>query len=142
MERYIFFIPPSTWPTLMNIVFWHPNFRLYYIIVTVDYGKNSNADTGLFMKVVPEKWKSAATVKLDSVAVAVNRGNSYNSTVGKVDRGYKKLKSPVATNIETAPFTTGYHHQWMDSVNKKLARLRLRIDSQKTTDDCDSMYLQ
>ncbi|CAH1731116.1 unnamed protein product [Aphis gossypii] len=108
--------------------------------VTVDYGKNSNADTGLFMKVVPEKWKSAATVKLNSVAVAVNRGNSYKSTAGKVDRGYNVLKSTVATNVETAPFMTGYHHQWMDSVNKKLAKLRLRIDSQNTTDDCGSMY--
>lgn len=92
------------------------------------------------MKVVPEKWKSAAKAKLDSVAVAVNRGNSYNSTVDKVDRGYIVLKSPVAANVETEPFTTGYHHQWMDSVNKKLAKLRLRIDSQKTTDDCGSMY--
>jgi len=93
------------------------------------------------MKVVPEKWKSAATVKLDSGAVAtVNRGNSYKSTVCKVDRDYNVLKSTVATNVETAPFTTGYHHQWMDSVNKKLAKLRLRIDSQQTTDDCDSMY--
>jgi len=90
------------------------------------------------MKFVPEKWKSAATVKLDSVAVTVNRGN--NSIVGKVDRGYNVLKSPVAANVETAPFTTGYHHQWMDSVNKKLANLRLRIDSQKTTDNCGSMY--
>jgi len=91
------------------------------------------------MKVVPEKWKSAATVKLDMVAVAVNRGNSYNFTLGKINRGYNVLKSPVAANVETAPFTTGYHHQWMDSVNKKLAKLRLQIDSQKTTDDCGSM---
>ncbi|XP_025191717.1 tubulin glycylase 3A-like [Melanaphis sacchari] len=92
--------------------------------VTVDYEKNSNADTGLFTKVVPEKWKPAVTV--NSAAATENCGcNIFNSS--------------VASGVEPARFATGYHYQWMDSVNKKLATLRLKINSQKTTDDCSFM---
>ncbi|XP_026821173.1 tubulin glycylase 3A-like [Rhopalosiphum maidis] len=101
--------------------------------VTVDYEKNSNADTGLFMKVVPENLKSASVVKLDSSEIAANNGNLYNSTEATVDRGCNKFNLRVG--IEPTPFTTEYHHQWMNGVNKKLASLRLRINTQKTTDD-------
>ncbi|XP_003244151.1 tubulin glycylase 3A isoform X2 [Acyrthosiphon pisum] len=104
--------------------------------VTVDYEKNSNADTGLFMKVVPEKWKTPAAVRrLGSVTAAINSGNSYNSPAVTVDRGGNIFNSAVATAVQPAPFTAGYHNQWMDSVNKKLAALRLRINAQKTPDD-------
>jgi len=111
-------------------------FVLYYIIVTVDYEKNSNADTGLFMKVEPEKWKTPDAVRrLGSVTAAINSGNSYNSPAVAVDRGGNIFNSTVAAAVQPAPFTTGYHNQWMDSVNKKLAALRLRINARKTPDD-------
>ncbi|XP_060868327.1 tubulin glycylase 3A-like [Metopolophium dirhodum] len=104
--------------------------------VTVDYEKNSNADTGLFIKVVPEKWKTPAAVRrLGSVAAAINGGNSYNSPPVTVDRGGNIFNSTVAAAVQPAPFTTGYHNQWMDSVNKKLAALRLRINARKTPED-------
>jgi len=102
----------------------------------VDYEKNSNADTGLFIKVVPEKWKPSAVVRrLGSVAVGINTENSYNSPPVAVDRGGNIFNSSVVAAVEPAPFTTGNHKQWMDSVNKKLAALRLRINAQKTPDD-------
>ncbi|XP_060881988.1 tubulin glycylase 3A-like [Metopolophium dirhodum] len=77
--------------------------------VTVDYEKNSFADTGLFVKVVPEKWKPTAMVVVDSL---------FNSSV-------VEAADPV-------PFTTGYHRQWMENINKKLAALRIRVNAQQT----------
>lgn len=109
---------------------------MYYIIVTVDYEKNTSADTGLFMKVEPEKWKPSAAV-LRSVAVAINGGNSSNSSPVTMDHSGNINNSSVA--VEPTPFTTGYHNQWMDSVNKKLAALRLRINDRKTPDDRDGL---
>jgi len=104
----------------------------------VDYEKNSNADTGLFIKVLPEKWKpSAAVRRLGSVAVAINSENSFNSPTVAVERDGNIFNSSVVTAVEPAPSTTGNHNQWMDSVNKKLAALRLRINAQKMPDDRD-----
>lgn len=77
--------------------------------MTVDYEKNSIADTGLFVKVVPEKWKPTAMVEVDS---------PFNSS--------------VAEAADPVPFTTGYHRQWMENINKKLAALRIRVNTQQT----------
>lgn len=121
---------------VLQCIFVPSTFVLYCIIVTVDYEKNSNADTGLFIKVVPEKWKTPAVVRrLGSVAAAINIGNSYNSQAVTVDSGGNIFNSTVAAAVQPAPFTTRYHNQWMDSVNKKLAALQLRINARKTPDD-------
>jgi len=75
--------------------------------VTVDYEKNSCADTGLFVKVIPEEWKSTTVVE-----------TPFNSSVAEV--------------VDPAPFTIDYHRQWMENVNKKLAALRIRVNTQQT----------
>lgn len=117
---------------VLQCIFVTTTFVLYCIIVTVDYEKNPNADTGLFIKVMPEKWKPSTEVKrLGSVAVEMNGGNSYNSPEVTVNRGGNIFNS----SVQPAPFTTGYHNQWMNNVNKKLAALRLRMDARKTPDD-------
>jgi len=74
--------------------------------VTVDYEKNSCANTGLFVKVVPEEWK---TTVVDS---------SFNSLGSKAE--------------DPAPFTNDYHRQWMENINKKLAALWIRVNTQQT----------
>jgi len=85
--------------------------------VTVDYEKNSFAETGLFVKVVPEKWKSTTMVVVDS---------PFNSS--------------VAEAADPVPFATGYHRQWMENINKKLAALRIRVDTQQTRSDLRSKH--
>ncbi|CAI6373504.1 unnamed protein product [Macrosiphum euphorbiae] len=60
------------------------------IKVTVDYKKNLNADTGLFVKVVPEKWKPTTPASVDS-------GNPFSSA--------------VAGTANQRPFTFDYHHR-------------------------------
>ncbi|KAL5245423.1 hypothetical protein ACI65C_012833 [Semiaphis heraclei] len=84
---------PST-SVIANLV---PMLLRDIVKVTVDYKKNSNADTGLFVKVVPEKWKPAS-------AAMVNRCNPFNSL--------------AAVTAEQTPFTFDYHRRWMDTVNK------------------------
>lgn len=66
--------------------------------MTVDCEKNSFADTGLFVKVAPEEWKPTAVVVVDY---------PFNSSVAK------------AVDLNPVPFTTGYHRQWMENINKK-----------------------
>ncbi|XP_029348656.1 tubulin glycylase 3A-like isoform X1 [Acyrthosiphon pisum] len=61
------------------------------IKVTVDYKNNTNADTGLFVKVVPEKWKPTS-------AAAVDSGNPFNS-------------SAAGTANYHTPFTFDYHRR-------------------------------
>ncbi|XP_025195685.1 tubulin glycylase 3A-like [Melanaphis sacchari] len=81
--------------------------------VTVDYVKNSNADTGLFVKVVPENRKSAAVVEVD------NR-NLFDSS--------------VIFAVGPAALTTGYN-QRMVNVQKNLAEMRLQMVARKTKRD-------
>ncbi|XP_022176617.1 tubulin glycylase 3A-like [Myzus persicae] len=81
------------------------------IKVTVDYKTNLNADTGLFVRVVPEKWKPSS-------GTAVNCSRN-------------PLNSSAALTAEQTPFTFDYHRRWMDSVNKKLVALQLHRKKQK-----------
>ncbi|XP_060851495.1 tubulin glycylase 3A-like [Rhopalosiphum padi] len=81
--------------------------------VTVDYDKNSNADTGLFVKVVPEKWKPAA-------ALVVNNRCTFDSS--------------VVFAVGPAELTTGYN-QRMANVQKNLAEMRQQMIARKIKRD-------
>lgn len=75
--------------------------------MTVDYEKNSCANTWLFVKVVPEEWKTTTVVD-----------SSFNSLVSEA--------------VDPAPFMVDYHRQWMENINKKLAALQIRVNTQQT----------
>jgi hypothetical protein len=79
----------------------------------VDYDKNSNADTGLFVKVVPEKWKPAA-------ALVVNNRCTFDSS--------------VVFAVGPAELTTGYN-QRMANVQKNLAEMRQQMIARKIKRD-------
>jgi len=81
--------------------------------VTVDYEKNSKADTGLFVMVVPEKCKPSAVVPVDN-------GNPIDSS--------------VVYAVGPAALTTGYN-QRMASIQKNLAEMRLQVVAKKTERD-------
>ncbi|XP_015364911.1 PREDICTED: tubulin glycylase 3A-like [Diuraphis noxia] len=82
--------------------------------VTVDYEKNSKADTGLFVKVVPEKCKPAAA------AVPVETPNFTDSS--------------VVYAVGPAALTTDYNER-MASMQKNLAEMRLQMVARKTERD-------
>ncbi|KAE9542612.1 hypothetical protein AGLY_002523 [Aphis glycines] len=90
--------------------------------VTVDYEKNSKADTGLFVKVVPEKWKSTTAVVLqDNPAKNLsNRSNPFDSS--------------MIFAVGPAALTTGYN-QRMANVQKNLAEMRLQMIARKNKRD-------
>lgn len=82
--------------------------------MTVDYEKNSKADTGLFVKVVPEKCKSADT------AVPVDIHSLNDSSVGYA--------------VGPTALTTDYNER-MASMQKNLAEMRLQMVARKTERD-------
>ncbi|CAI6344638.1 unnamed protein product [Macrosiphum euphorbiae] len=82
--------------------------------VTVDYEKNSKADTGLFVMVVPEKCKPAAA------KVPVDSG--------------KPIDSSAVYAVGPPALTTGYN-QRMASMQKNLAEMRVQMVAKKTERD-------
>lgn len=105
--------------------------------MTVDYEKNSFADTGLFVKVVPEEQKLAPEISPLESTMAVMDSILKSSSVDK-DSPHKssavETDGPCNSSATSnpAPFTTGYHRQWMENINKKLAALRIRVNAQQT----------
>ncbi|CAH1731502.1 unnamed protein product [Aphis gossypii] len=105
--------------------------------VTVDYEKNSFADTGLFVKVVPEEQKLAPVISPFISPMAVMDSLFKSSTV-ELDSPHNssavEMNGPCnsSSTLDPAPFTTGYHRQWMENINKKLAALRIRVNAQQT----------
>lgn len=94
--------------------------------MTVDYEKNSFADTGLFVKFVPEEQKLATMVSPFMASMDV-MDSLFNSSAVVVNDPYNSsVAAPMASN--TVPFTTDYHRKWMENVNKKLASIRIRVD--------------
>jgi hypothetical protein len=94
--------------------------------VTVDYEKNSFADTGLFVKFVPEEQKLAAMVSSPLKSSMDVMDSLFNSSAVVVNDSNSSVTAPMASN--TVPFTTDYHLKWMENVNKKLASIRIRVD--------------
>lgn len=45
------------------------------------------------------------------------------------------FNSSVAEAADPVPFATGYYRQWMENINKKLAALRIRVNTQQTRSD-------
>lgn len=105
--------------------------------MTVDYEKNSFADTGLFVKVVPEEQKLDPVISplispmavMDSLfkSSTVEMNSPFNSSAVEMDGPCNS-----SATSDPAPFTTGYHRQWMENINKKLAALRIRVNAQQT----------
>lgn len=88
----------------------------------MDYEKNSKADTGLFVKVVPEKWKSTAAVVLQD-----NPAKNLSSRSNPFD-------SSVIFAVGPAELTAGYN-QRMANVQKNLAEMRLQMIARKNKRD-------
>ncbi|VVC38473.1 Tubulin-tyrosine ligase/Tubulin polyglutamylase [Cinara cedri] len=88
------------------------------IKVIVDFEENSNADTGLFVKVVPEKWKPVTTIR------GPTEGTPFSPP-------------KIAANIADPTQAYYYypHRRWVENVNDKLAAIRFRINARETPID-------
>lgn len=88
----------------------------------MDYEKNSKADTGLFVKVVPEKWKSTTAVVLQD----------NPNKIPSIHRN--PFDSSVIFAVGPAALTIGYN-QRMANVQKNLAEMRLQMIARKNKRD-------
>lgn len=90
----------------------------------VDYEGDSEADTGLFVKVVPENRVPTAA----DTETAVRHSERYP---------FAPPNRPTPVAFATVPNEPNEQtrHQWLENLNEKLAEIRSRIKSQKTTTD-------
>lgn len=90
----------------------------YIFQVVVDTNDNSNANTGLFIKVVPEKFKPVKAVRGPTEGTPFSPPKVMSSNVGPIQA-----------------YDYNSHRQWVENVNNKLTAIQFRINTQDTPID-------
>lgn len=86
--------------------------------MVVDFEENGNATTGLFVKVVPEKWKPVTTVRGPTEGTPFSPPNVVPSMTGPIQAYYYYP-----------------HRRWVENVNDNLAAIRFRINTREMPSD-------
>lgn len=85
-------------------------FSFLYFPVVVDYAENPNANTGLFMKIVPERRTPTKILQRT---------------------GQDKTQLFTAPKVPRSTADVNHHRQWVENVNNKLAAMRFTINDRQ-----------